>query len=92
VADKAQLQSSYEALRDYVLSPAKTPSRPLGLDLWNKKGFSAWAAAVFHHVPPTASTRSTMQAASAAPHALVIPLANIVSDWSDNNCGHYDKQ
>jgi hypothetical protein len=87
-----QLRNNYEALREYVLSPVKTPSRPLGLDLWGKKGFMAWAETVFHQVPQMAPTRAPAQEALAAPPALAIPLANILNDWSNNHGGHNDKQ
>ena len=32
----------YEQLRAYAISPCKTLSTPLGLNLWIKKGFKGW--------------------------------------------------
>jgi len=80
-----KMQDDYESLRFYVLSPVKTPSRPLGLDLWNKKGFLAWSAAVFHNVPPTTDVKGAADGHLEAPPALVISIANIMNDWSDKH-------
>jgi hypothetical protein len=83
------LCSDYEALRGYVLSPVKTLSRPIGLDLWNKKGFLAWTEVVFHAVPEAIpSNRSSSNISGTSP-VLVKSLANILFDWSDKN-GKYD--
>jgi len=40
--EKLCLEDDYEQLRSYALSPIKTLSHPLGLDLWCKKGFLSW--------------------------------------------------
>jgi hypothetical protein len=76
-------RGDYEELRAYVLAPIKTPSRPLGLDLWNKKGFLAWSLVSFHHTPPPACAKHSTSGGLQAPSALVIPLTNIISDWSN---------
>jgi len=78
-------KENYEALRAYVLSPFKTPSRPLGLDLWSKKGFLAWALAVFQHDPTSAYANRDAPEVATAPSALVIPLANIINEWSNRH-------
>jgi hypothetical protein len=78
-------QEDYEALRTYVLSPFKTPLRPLGLDLWSRKGFLAWSLTVFQNNPPSAYTNRVVPEATEAPLALVIPLTNIINDWSDRH-------
>ena len=83
------LRDNYEQLREYCLSPAKAPSRPLGLDLWIKKGFLSWSMAIFSGESPQKFVpRVYAQAGSAvATEGLSISLANILMDWSDQNGG-----
>jgi hypothetical protein len=83
IADRMQLQDGYEALRAYALSMVKTPSRPLGLDMWNKKGFLTWAAASCRRAAPPAPTMRVAAGHLGAPSALMMPLTNIIEDWSD---------
>jgi len=90
VADGAQ--EGYEALRGYILSPVKAPSRPLGLDLWNKKGFLAWAAATFRHDVTVAPSARAADGPASAPPPIVVSLANILNDWSDRYGGLGVKQ
>ena len=80
---KAQLQAGYEELRAYALSMVKAPSRPLGLDMWNKKGFLRWAAASYHRAPPVPPAKRSASDPLDVPIALVISLANIINDWSE---------
>lgn len=42
--DKTCLWDDYERLRSYALSPFRTLSGPIGLDLWEKRGFLSWIA------------------------------------------------
>jgi hypothetical protein len=79
-------------LRGYILSPAKPPSRPLGLDLWNKKGFLAWAAIAFCHDEATIPYRRTASEVPSVHPTLVVSLANILNDWSDRYGGSDGKQ
>jgi len=81
------LQDDYEELRAYALSPAKTPSRPLGLDLWLKKGFLSWVVAMLFKIseleskqPPTMELEQPL-----LPENLLIPLTNILMEWSIQN-------
>jgi len=76
-------QDGYEALRAYSLSPIKEPTRPLGLDLWNKKGFLEWSLIAFHHNPPVEQARRIATVTLDVPSALVIHLSNIINDWSN---------
>ena len=79
------MSNCYEELRAYAISPAKTPSRPLGLDLWLKKGFVSWTAAMQTRElqpPANASARSGNVDVS---DGLVTSLANILAEWSDKN-------
>jgi len=85
-------QEGYEALRDYILSPVKTPSRPLGLDLWNKKGFLTWAATTFRHDTTVILSACTANEPTGVPPSMVVSLANILNEWSDKYGGLDVKQ
>lgn len=98
---KEILRNNYEQLREYCLSPAKTPARPLGLDLWNKKGFLSWSAVIFCGEENTQKSvfrvlenpSDYAQAGSAViPEGLSISLANILMDWSDENVGQQNQR
>ena len=85
-------QEGYEALRGYILSPVKAPTRPLGLDLWNKKGFLTWAAAAFRHETAAGPSVRAAGGATGIPRPLVLSLANIMNDWSGKYGGLDGKQ
>jgi hypothetical protein len=85
-------QEGYEALREYILSPAKNPSRPLGLDLWNKKGFLTWAATALRHDVTALPSARAANEATCAPPSLAVSMANILNDWSDRHGRFNGKQ
>jgi hypothetical protein len=91
---KTNLRDDYEQLREYFLSPAKTPSRPLGLDLWFKKGFLAWIAGVFSgESPMEPALRSHVHTGNFdVPAGLLMPLVNILMDWGDKNGGQQNQK
>ena len=85
------IQDGYEELRAYALSPLKAvPLRLLGLDLWNKKGFLAWSLIAFHHNPPAVQVNRIATETLDVPSALVVPLTNIINDWSNRYAGSYE--
>ena len=99
--DKSRLWDDYEQLRSYVLSPAKTLSRPLGLDLWRKKGFMSWVDVMLsreNEAEPARYTHGQPGKASASAELplplaniiaeLPISLANIILEWSETNGGN----
>ena len=91
---KERLHENYEQLRSYALSPTKAPLQPLGLDLWIKKGFSAWSAIMLRkEILPPASTAPVgdENKKTRLSTDLLISLTNILIDWSDKN-GEYNKQ
>jgi hypothetical protein len=83
------LHDGYEELRAYALSKIKFPSQPLGLDLWLKKGFLAWAEIMLCRDLPAKS----INCAPMRPEkfdlamALVLSISNILTEWSENNVG-----
>ena len=85
--DEPRLRDEYEHLRSYVLSPAKPLSRPLGLDIWCKKGFSSWIDAVCPIGYQEEPARYTpMQSGNLGIVAeLPISLTNIILEWSKTN-------
>jgi hypothetical protein len=82
---KAFLSDGYEELRAYVISPVKTPSRPIGLDLWLKRGFMSWAAVMQRREPQSSANTSTRPGNVDISDGLVTSLANILAEWSDKN-------
>jgi hypothetical protein len=91
---RTNLRDDYEQLREYFLSPAKTPSRPLGLDLWFKKGFLSWLAGMFSGEPPKESA-CRIHAHTGnfdVPAGLLMPLVNILMDWGDKNGGQQNQK
>ena len=88
------LRDSYEQLREYCLTSSEAPSRPLGLDLWIKKGFLSWSMAIFSgESPQKLAPRAYAQADNAVmPEGLSISLANILMDWSDKNGGQQNQE
>lgn len=91
---RTNLRDDYERLREYFLSPTKTPSRPSGLDLWFKNGFLSWIAAMFSGDPPKESDqRLHVQTGNFdVPAGLLMPLVNILMDWSDKNGGQQNQK
>ena len=89
--ERALLREGYETLRAYVLTPFKTPLRPIGLDLWNKKGFLAWSTTVFSPEPEPAQALPIPGNPDMPniPAGLLIPIANILNDWSDHYASTY---
>ena len=84
------MRDNYEELRAFALSPVKFPVRPLGLDLWFKKGFLSWSTIMLHRNLPSESIRCTpvhfgIPDISAD---LTMSLSNILIEWSDT----HDKQ
>jgi hypothetical protein len=87
--DRSRLGEEYERLRSYVLFPAKPLSRPLGLDLWCKKGALSWIAVML----PLDNTKASGSHAPVpsqfdlpgATSALPISLANMIIGWSEIN-------
>lgn len=82
---KSLLSDNYEELRAYVISPSKNLSHPLGLDLWLKKGFMSWAAAMLKKDPQPLVITSARPENVDISDGLVTSLANILAEWSDKN-------
>jgi hypothetical protein len=77
-----QLRENYEQLRAYALSPVKNPMRPVGLDLWLKRGFLAWITAMLVSVP-AAQPMSARAAGTEIVAGISMLLANILMGWND---------
>lgn len=82
---KSRLREDYEQLRAYALSPVKEPSRPIGLDLWGKKGFLAWSVIILHREAPPVNLTPARTMNHDIPTDLLISLTNILMKWSDEN-------
>lgn len=82
-----RLGESYEELRAYALSSIKAPSQPLGLDLWLRKGFYAWAKAMQCMVlaDEPFCRASTKPAGNGLADAIVLPISNILTEWGVKN-------
>jgi len=89
---KTNLRDDYEQLREYFLSPAKTPSRPLGLDLWLKKGFLSWGVTMASRTMQSASYAPTQSKSHDITADLVLSLSNILVEWSNKNIRRHDKR
>jgi len=79
------LSDGYEKLRDYILSPVKIPSQPLGLDLWLKRGFLSWGRAMSKRDLPLPRRIPEHPQNDDISDGLVISLSNILAEWSDKN-------
>jgi len=91
--EKERLRNNYEQLRTYALSPVKSPSQPLGLDLWGKKGFLAWSLIILHKETPTPTHvvwARNNNGTSNVTEDLLMPLTNILNDWSNRNGGLFE--
>jgi len=82
--DKARVRDDYEHLRAYALHPIKAPLRPLGLDLWLKKGFLSWTTAMLRREAPVESVERVPEQLDGLDVStdLRISLANILFEWS----------
>jgi hypothetical protein len=84
------LRDNYEQLRAYALSPAKKPERPMGLDLWFKKGFLSWLIAMAADILPARAVfpppAHIIQAEFRT--GLAMPLTNILIEWGEKHGGH----
>jgi len=91
---KTWLIDDYEQLRAYVVSPAKTPLRPLGLDLWFKKGFLTWSEVVFHDdsLSDTVRRMTEKDDNPSIPADISISLANILIERSEKNGGYQNQE
>jgi hypothetical protein len=81
----AYISNGYEKLRDFVLSPVKIPSKPLGLDLWIKRGFLSWGLVMLRRDLPLARRIPEQPQNADISDGLVISLSNILVEWSDKN-------
>jgi len=92
--DSGSLRDDYEELRAYALSPVKTPSRPLGLDLWLKRGFLSWIIAMLRRDSPTTPTSSVPARLEnpVIPTGMVMSLSNILMEWSNKNAGQQNQE
>jgi len=81
------LRDEYEQLRSYVLSPAKPLTRPLGLDLWCKKGFLSWIDVVLprDHQEGAAHYTSMHLGNHGIVDGLPVSFANIILERSKTN-------
>jgi len=82
------LWNDYEQLRSYALSPTKSLSHPIGLDLWCKKGFLSWIGVLAnrdYQVTPVDRNRPIQHDKPNIPAELATSLANIITEWSDSN-------
>ena len=60
----------------------------MGLDLWGKKGFLAWSIIMYHpEPPPLVRTTSAPAETEAIAAELSVPLANILTEWGNDNEG-----
>jgi hypothetical protein len=86
---KGILHDGYEELRTYALTSIKVPQQPLGLDLWHKKGFLAWSAIVLSRdlAPEPARCAHIRPGEPDLANVLVLPVSNILMEWSDENVG-----
>ena len=82
------MSGGYEELRAYVISPAKTLTQPVGLDLWLKRGFMSWAAVMQTRTSHPPVYVSAQPGNIDVTEGLVTSLANILEEWSNKN----DKQ
>jgi len=92
--DKGRLQDDYEQLRSYALTPVKTLSHPIGLDLWGKKGFLSWVDVMLQRgcTEGPAYHTTTKADEPTAPAKLPVSLANIFIEWGITNGRTNDKQ
>jgi hypothetical protein len=79
------LSDGYEKLRDFILSPVKVPSQPLGLDLWLKRGFLSWGRAMSRRDLPLPRRIPERPQNDDISDGLVMSLSNILAEWSDKN-------
>ena len=75
----------YECLRAYVLSPFKPVSRPLGLDLWCKKGSVSWIDVMLsrNQIEPPGIIPAAPTGGVCNSPGLPVSLVNILIEWSE---------